>query len=150
MSTPQFNGPLANVMRSLQRGILRFGKPDPWSAEIDTAVRKPDAVPLCVNCLHPQEGHFWFCPHCGCPTGPYVATMPYLNIFLDGEIFRRGVMGPPEKRKSVLFFQAFYAAANYSFFVPIYWFWMIRRAQGRPICEEKRRELRFEDDVGPA
>lgn len=147
MSESQFKGPLAVAAERTWKGILRHGKPDPWPAEIDAAVRDPAAVPLCVNCLHPQDGHWWFCSNCGSPTGEFVATMPYLYIFQQGEFFRRGVMGAPERRKDVLFFQALYAAANYSFFVPLYWFWMVRRAQGRPICEERRREMQFEESA---
>lgn len=145
MSAPRFNGPLAAAAARTWNGILRHGRPDPWPAEVDAAVRDPAAVPLCVNCLQPQAGHHWFCPHCGGPTGEYVATMPYLYIFQQGEFFRRGVMGPPERRVGVLVFQALYAAANYSFFAPVYWFWMVRRAQGRPICVERRPVVRFEE-----
>jgi hypothetical protein len=147
--TPQFDGPLARAARRVWAGVLRHGKPAPWSPELEAAVRDPAAVPLCVNCLFPQEQHARFCPHCGFPGGHYVATMPFLTVFLDGELFRRGVMGPPEKRPVVLVFQALYAAMNYSVFVPIYWFWMVRRALGHPICAERRPELRFESEPGP-
>ena len=78
----------------------------------------------------------WFCPLCGYPTGDFVATMPYVTVFLDGELFRRGVIGTPEKRKGVLIFLVIYSTASYTIFAPIYWFWMIRKAQGKPICHE--------------
>ena len=39
--------------------------------------RSPDsgeAIPACLNCLYPQKGHHWICPHCGFPAGEYVTT----------------------------------------------------------------------------
>jgi hypothetical protein len=114
---------------------------DPWPTEIDVAVRDREAVPLCINCLFPQEAHRWFCPHCGFPTGDYVAVMPYLQVFVVGEVLRKGVMGPPERRIGVQLFLVLYSLAEYTFFAPIYWFWMLRRALGKPICLEYREPV---------
>jgi hypothetical protein len=73
--------------------------------------------------------------------------MPYVTLFLDGELFRRGVMGPPEKRKVVLIFFVVYSVASYAFFAPLYWFWMIRRAQGKPICYEREWDFDIEESA---
>ncbi len=145
MDEPLYNGPLARLVRSL----FTARRPDPWPAELDAAVQSPLAVPLCLNCLCPQERHSWFCPICGYPTGDFVALMPYLNNFVVGEVLRRGVMGSPEKRKNVMFFLIVFSVANYVVFAPIYWYWMARRAYGKPICHEREWDYEIEDDNSP-
>jgi len=71
--------------------------------------------------------------------------MPFLYIFPMGEFLRRGVIGPPEKGFWRKLFFVFYAMAQYSFFAPVYWYWMARKASGRPICQVRRKEILFED-----
>ena len=132
MAEPHFNGPLAHLVRS----VFRARRPDPWPTEIDRAVRDPQAEALCLHCLFPQGPHPRFCPHCGIPTGHFVALMPYEKIFVLEEVLRRGVMGPPQKRVGAQLFLVALSTIQYAVFAPIYWFWMLRRAQGRPICPE--------------
>ena len=62
--------------------------------------------------------------------------MPYLQIFVLAEVLRRGVTGSPERRIGVQVFLALLSITQYAVFAPVYWFWMFRRAQGRPICHE--------------
>jgi len=119
--------------------------PDPWPQEVDLAVRAKDAVPVCINCLYPQQGQRWFCPHCGCTTGEYVTMMHYLWVFPQGEVFRRGVIGPPEKNFALTLGYVLYSVTQYSIFAPIYWFWMVRKACGKPICQAQRKDLQFEE-----
>lgn len=119
---------------------------DPWPDEADQAVRAPGAIPICVNCLHPLEGHRWLCPHCAFPSGEYLTVMPYLHIFAIGEFLRRGVTGPPDRSVPRFIGFAVFAAVQYSIFAPAYWFWMVRKACGRPIVEARRSELKFEED----
>lgn len=133
---PVFNGPLAHAVR----GVFVPARPDPWSEEDQAKVEAVGAVPLCLTCLRPQEGHYWFCPNCGFPSGKYAAVMPYVNIFLDGELFRRCVTGPPETKMWAQWFIFIYATAIYQIFAPVYWYWMYRRATGRPICSHYRKE----------
>ena len=104
---------LAIVVLIRLRQMAAAAPPDPWPAEVDRAIREKDAIPVCVNCLQPQSGHQWFCPQCAHPSGEFVATMPYLTAFVNGALFRQGVMGPPEKRAWVLCFFALYSAANF-------------------------------------
>jgi hypothetical protein len=118
--------------------------PDPWSQEVDLAVRAKDAIPVCINCLYPQQGHRWFCPHCGFPVGEYNTAMPYLQIFSLGELLRRGVVGPPEKGFT-LKLGFFLYSFEYALLAPIYWFWLVRKACGKPICQAQRKELPFEE-----
>ena len=128
--------------------IRRFrasAPPDPWSSEIDQAVKARDAIPVCSNCLYPQAGHRWFCPHCAFPTGDYVTSMPYLQIFAIGEVLRRGVIGLPERGFARKAFFVIFSASEYLAFAPIYWFWMVRKAHGKPICQARRDELKFEE-----
>jgi hypothetical protein len=131
------------------REIASKTSPDPWPQEVDLAVKARDAVPMCINCLYPQEGHRWFCPHCAFPTGEYVTIMPYLQIFAVGEVFRRGVIGPPETGFARKAFFVIYSASEYVVFAPIYWFWMARKARGKPICRARRDDLKFEEPVYP-
>lgn len=122
--------------------LSEFRQADPWPAEIDAAVRAPGAQPLCINCLYPHEGpHQWFCPHCKYATGDRVPLMSYLYIYPMAEMMRRGVMGSPERRVGTQVFLAAAALVQYSFFAPVYWFWMFRRARGRPICHERRVDI---------
>ena len=144
MDEPYYNGPLAQLLR---RTLSEGRHPDPWSAETDAAVRGPSAVPLCINCLFPQGPHRWFCPHCGFPTGDCVAVMPYLQVFVMGEALRRGVAGSPERRAGVQFFLVVYSSAEYAVFAPLYWFWMWRRARGKPIGTECREPIAFEENA---
>jgi hypothetical protein len=140
MSEPHFNGPLAQLLRSEFRA-----PPDPWPAEVDQTVKDPSAAPLCINCLFPQAPHQWFCAHCHYPTGDYVPMMPYLQIFPMAEVLRRGVIGPPERRTGVQVFLIVFSLTQYAVFAPLYWFWMARRACGRPICYEQRTDIPDEE-----
>lgn len=125
-------------------GLLREVPSDPWPPEIDQAVRQRNAVPVCVDCLCPQETHRWFCPHCGFPTGEYVTSMPYLQIFATGELLRRGVTGPPDKNLPRQLGFALCSLTQYALFFPIYWFWLVSRACRKPLSQPHRRELKFE------
>src|SRR6185295_16217444 len=111
MSEPHFNGPLARWLRSVFRT-----PPDPWPAEVDESIKGPGATPLCINCLLPQARHQWFCPHCRYPTSDNVPLMPYLQIFMVGEVLRRGVIGPPDRRLGVQVFLLVYSLMQYSVF----------------------------------
>ena len=64
---------------------------DPWGSEIDEALAKEEAAPLCDHCLAPQEHNGWFCPQCGATVGPYSNYLPYVYLFSQGEVLRAGV-----------------------------------------------------------
>ena len=64
---------------------------DPWGKEIDEALDKDEAVPVCHHCFAPQEQTRWFCPECGAIAGPYCNYMPYIYVFSQGEVLRAGV-----------------------------------------------------------
>ncbi len=134
-SEPRYNGPLARLFRAEHAMV------DPWPADVDAAVRRPEAVPLCVNCLCPQGPHPHFCPHCAFPTGDRVALMHYLNVFVIGELVRQGVSGSPERRGGVQAFLVALGAVQYTFLAPVYWYWLWRRSRGQPICRGDRPPL---------
>ena len=138
---PRYVGPLARLFRADCAMV------DPWPTEVDVELRRSDAVPLCTNCLYPQEPHPHFCPNCAFPTGDRVALMHYLEVFVLGELLRQGVSGPPERRRGVQLFLVMLGAVQYTVFAPVYWFWLWRRAQGRPICPGTRPPL--PPDRGP-
>jgi hypothetical protein len=64
---------------------------DPWSADVDEALDREGALPLCHHCLTPQEHSGWFCPNCGATVGPYSNYLPYIYLFSQGEVLRAGV-----------------------------------------------------------
>ncbi len=115
-TAPRYNGPLARLLRAEHVMV------DPWPADLDAEVRKPEAVPLCINCLCPQWPHPHFCPHCAFPTGDRVAVMHFLSVFVLGELLRQGVSGPPERRRGVLAFLIALGAVQYTFPAPVYWY----------------------------
>lgn len=137
MSEPFFDGPLAVLVRRL----VAHSPPDPWSPEIDAAVRAHDAVPLCPECLHPQEPAPRFCPHCQYPTGDFVPLMPLEQVYCVGEVLRRGVRGPGRNNLSqnVGFFLI--TICQYSILGVAYVFWLVAKAVGSPLDETRRRPL---------
>jgi len=137
----RYDGPLARLLRA----TFTKAQPDPWSREIDVAVRSREFPPLCLNCTYPQEGHQWFCPNCGFAAGEFVTTMPYLYIFALGEVMRRGVIGPPERSFARTATYVLLSAFEYTVFAPVYWFWMVRKARGNPICRSCGREFEFDE-----
>jgi hypothetical protein len=93
---------------------------DPWPRDVDLGVKNDDAVPVCVSCLFPQRERLWLCPHCAFPAGDYVTLMPYLQNFAIGELFRRGVIGPPEKGIGRTTLLIILSAGEYGLFAPVY------------------------------
>ena len=86
--------PLGEVIAErVRQTVARWisAKPDPWSKEVDDAIRGPDAVPVCHRCFASQENARWFCPECGTATGTYNNLMPYIWTFSLGEVARSGV-----------------------------------------------------------
>ena len=121
MDFSQYQGPLAMALRRL----FERGPADPWPQEVDAAVRAGDASPVCLNCLRPQSEHYWFCKDCGFPGGEYMTVMPYLHVFPLGEMFRRGVLGPPERKPGALFGYVLVSWCEYAVFAPVYWFFLL-------------------------
>src|SRR3954467_3978634 len=65
--------------------------PDPWGTEVEEAVEREEAVPVCPHCLTPQEHNGWFCPNCGSTSGQYGNYLPNVYIFSIGDAVRAGV-----------------------------------------------------------
>jgi hypothetical protein len=145
MNFSRYRGPLAVAIRRMFQG----GMVDPWPDEINAAVREPDAHPVCLRCLRPQEGHYWFCRDCGFPSGEYMTVMPFLQVFPLGHMLQRGVVGEPERRKWVTAGYVAVSLCEYTVFAPVYWYWMYRKATGRPICQEWRPEWGETEDAQP-
>jgi len=127
------------------RRLASKSTPDPWPQEVDEAVRNREAVPICLSCLYPQRERSWLCPNCGFPAGDFVTLMPYLQNFAIGELFRRGVMGPPETSIGRNALLTLLSLGEYGFFAPVYWYWMIRKAIGKPICQVRREDITIEN-----
>lgn len=67
-----FNGPLAHALREIFANRMT----DPWPAEVEEATQAEDAVPLCIDCLHPFEINHSFCPHCHYPVATTSCSIP--------------------------------------------------------------------------
>jgi hypothetical protein len=139
-----FAGATVLTLISWIRRVASRSAPDPWPWDIELAIKARVAVPLCTNCVYRQVVRQWFCPRCGFPAGEFVTTMPYLHIFALGESMRRGVMGPPEKGFVRALFLVLFSTCQYGIFAPIYWFWMVRKARGRPIGAYSRNNFTFD------
>ncbi len=100
--------------------------PDPWPAELDAAVRSPDAVPVCHRCMKPCDRAVWFCPECGAAIGPFNNSMPYLQLFSIGEALRSGV--GPEAHFSAFRTLAYLSIGlvQYTLFAPLYFIRLYR------------------------
>ena len=99
---------------------------DPWDHEVEEAISRDEAVPLCHHCLTPQEHLGWFCPECGATVGPYCNYMPYVYVFSQGEIFRAGVTERLRARPLVVVGYVLVSLGMYVIFAPIYWFFLFK------------------------
>lgn len=55
--------------------------------------------------------------------------------------------GPPDPSFFRQLFHVLFSVQYYSVFAPLYWFWMWRKADGRPIAIPHRPDLPLEDDL---
>jgi hypothetical protein len=65
--------------------------PDPWGAEVESAMGGEEVVPVCPHCLVPQEHNGWFCPECGSTVSQFANYLPGVYIFSIGDAARAGV-----------------------------------------------------------
>jgi len=159
--TPDFGAPL--IERIYRAFFGKPFKPDPWTPEDAAAANDPTAHKLCLRCLQPQPRtpQSWFCPNCGEPDCDNV-NKHYLNIFSQGTLFRRLIMGQPEKGFRGFFEKLFFVLYTMLLFpllawlfffielswiwiiwlliqftLPIlYWYWMVCKAVGQPIRDD--------------
>jgi hypothetical protein len=149
------NVPFEYVLASLILGGLTIGrlvlwvqeaplKPDPWEAEVEQGLQRPDAQPVCHRCFSPQPLGQWFCEHCGSAVGPYNNLMPYVNAFSEGEVFRNGVTD--RMRASPLTLAGYLLASLHSYviFAPVYWFFLLRN-----LFSTRRSEVETTGRVAP-
>ncbi len=108
---------VADAVRQWWRSL---DTPNPWSYELDAAVRALDAIPVCHRCTTPCELPVWFCPACGAAIGPYNNILPFIQIFSIGEVLRSGV--GPEAHFTPFRTVAYVALGltQYGFFAPLY------------------------------
>ena len=119
-------------------------KPDPWSAELETSVQGPDAVPVCHHCFTPCPQRGWFCENCGCAVGPYNNWMPFIHIFSEGEVFRNGVADKMRATPLTIGGYLLSSLGNYLVFAPIYWFFLfknLKRVREETSATELRENL---------
>jgi hypothetical protein len=113
--------------------------PDPWDAEVGQKLSEPDAVEVCPHCLAQQPPTAWFCTHCGKAVGPYNNLMPFLNVFSEGEVFRNGTTDRFRNRPLIVIGYMLLSLAAYSFFAPIFWFFLLSNLK-RPPNEREAAE----------
>ncbi len=94
---------------------------DPWGPEIDELLDREETLPLCDNCLAPQEHNGWFCPECGCTVGPYCNYLPYVYLFSQGELLRSGTTQPIRKKTPIILFGYLLSPCIVPLLAPVYW-----------------------------
>ena len=115
------SGFLATVLIARWVGSIH-PEPDPWDADMDLAVRQPDAVQVCHRCMTPQEPVSWFCPECGTAVGPYNNCLPYINIFSKGEVYTAGAWRNVPVTTVTVIGLLLASACDYLVFAPFYWY----------------------------
>ena len=115
------------VVWAFVRGLLAgAAKPDPWDSETAAAIAKADATPLCHRCLSPNDPGADFCAECGATIGQYTNWLPYPYIFSLGHTLRIGTAGEFKRSPTTILGFLLLTLAEYSIFVPFYWFVFLR------------------------
>jgi hypothetical protein len=143
---------LLGIMGLLCAGFWRFvvwvreapSTPDPWDAEVERTLQKPETVQVCHHCSTPQNPNAWFCEHCGSAVGPYNNLMPYVNVFSEGEVFRNGVTNRFARRPIILIGYFLISLGAYSIFAPIYWLFLLSNLRRPPNEQEPTKNNVFE------
>lgn len=118
-------------------------RPDPWDAETEEIIQRPDAIPTCHHCSVPYSPEQWFCEHCGSAVGTYNNWMPYVYLFSIGEVFRTGARG--RFRVNALTVVGYLVLSyNYLILAPVFWFLLFRNCK-RIKTEDSHKSM--EDDV---
>ena len=107
-------------------------KPDPWDAEVEQKLSGPEATEVCPHCFTQQPPTAWFCKRCGKAVGPYNNMMPFLNVFSEGEVFRNGTTGRFRNRPLIVVGYMLLSLVAYSFFAPIFWFFLLFNLKRTP------------------
>lgn len=102
---------------------------NPWGEDIEEALHREDAVPLCCRCLAPQQHTGWFCAECGATVGPYANWMPYIYVFAQGELLRTGTTERIRRRPLVIFGFILFSMYMFSVFAPVYWYCLVRNLE---------------------
>lgn len=129
----RFKGPLYHVLRRL----WNVDAPNPYgTVELVESTDEPE-VPLCLNCLTPEEGHQWICPDCGWPTSFNGSQMPYIQLFCLGALFRSGVDGSVELTRFRTIGLIVLSILYYHIFSPLYWYRLSQAKNGNYIQDPK-------------
>ena len=120
---------------------------DPWGPEIEAAINRPDAAPICQKCFTPHAETAWFCEKCGCAVGTCNNWMPYVRVFSEGEVLRNGLN--EKLRVNALTIVGYLVMSLYCYYVvfaPVYWFFLFRNLTR--IKKEELQRTGFEDADG--
>jgi len=120
--------------RKWKEWLRRPRTPDPWAPEISRELESSESEGVCLHCLSELPPGNWFCPHCGCSSGPYNTMMPFLYPFALGDALRHGTLEPrPFNRWQIAsyillsvpaFLGGFFLLAL--LILPVYWFLLWR------------------------
>ncbi len=110
--------------------------PDPWGADVEQAVEREEAVPVCPRCLTLQEHNGWFCPECGSMSGQYGNFLPAVYIFSVGDGVRTGVQQRSRWSPLLITGYVLIAFAFFSILAPVYClFLFLNRARIRSMSQ---------------
>jgi hypothetical protein len=96
--------------------------PDPWDLQTESPVDLDEAIPLCDQCLAPQQHNGWFCPECGATVGPYSNYLPFVYVFSQGEVLRAGTSGRLRRSPLITLGLVISSFVMFAVVAPFYWF----------------------------
>jgi hypothetical protein len=101
-------------------------QPEPWGLDVDEAIHREDAVPVCHHCFAPQPAGTHFCPECGKASDPCTNLLPFDYLFSVGELVRTGATGNFRVTPFSVIGYVLLSMVEYAIFAPIYWFFLLR------------------------
>ena len=128
LSSPEATVGILAILGLVAAFVYRFWQwllacpktPDPWGTEVEEAVEREEAVPVCPHCLTPQQHNGWFCPNCGSTSGQYGNYLPNVYIFSIGDAVRAGVQQRSQWSPLLVTGYVLIAIAYFSIFAPVY------------------------------
>ena len=128
--------PLGQIMARRFKAWWNIPITYPWPEELNEEVAAADSLRVCHRCFAEQNHLGWFCQECGAATGPYNNSMPFVNIFSMGEVFRAGVRPDVKRSKATGVGYLLFSLAEYFIFFPFYWYRYLNRKRRAAVSDK--------------